>query len=441
MDGATKMREVILEGAYGVLPPGDSYDDSLPITFLRATEMMPNLRVDLSSCHRVAREYFNPKARINIGNVLLAVKGATIASNKCVAVIEDEPGEAVINGSIFRIKFKSAVNPKFAAVALDTPLMKRQMRLGLVANNGVDYLDKTLIHSLVFPASPPEVQQQIVLIYEDATAAYRAAHADAEQMFEGIDDYLLAELGITLPPEPENTIANRIFTAQRRELAGWRFDPLFHSFKLWHAIENANTPHKKLGHCCHYVRTGFAAGGEMQLFDDDGVIQLRPTNIDADRELIFDRNIYLDRALLTERIADVVQTGEVLFNNTNSQELVGKTVYLDIDGQPFFCSNHITRIGVIERELNAEYLTAVLNAYQRLKVFFSLCTNWNNQSGVNVDLLRQLPIPIPDLVKQTAIAGHIREIRNEAKRLRQQAETELEIAKRRIEAMLLRETA
>jgi len=74
-------------------------------------------------------------------------------------------------------------------------------------------------------------------------------------------------------------------------------------------------------------------------------------------------------------------------------------------------------------------------------VFFSLCTNWNNQSGVNVDLLRQLPIPVPSKGQQTAIAKHIRAIRQESKRLRQQAETELGHAKRRIEKMLLGEVA
>lgn len=295
--------------------------------------------------------------------------------------------------------------------------------------------------SLELPVPNLATQLMLVEDYKKAILAFEAAQVEANNLLKGIDDYLLAELGIKLPPEPENTIANRIFTAQRRELAGWRFDPLFHSFKLWHAIEGAHVPHKKLGLCCHYLKTGFAAGGDMQLFDDDGVIQLRPTNIDADRELIFDRNIYLDRTLLLERPDDIVKRGEVLFNNTNSQELVGKTTYMDIDGQPFFCSNHMTRIGVIEAEVNAEYLTAVLNAYQRLKVFFSLCTNWNNQSGVNVDLLRQLPIPIPDIEQQATIAAHIGSMRQEAKHLRQQAETELETAKRRIEAMLLGEAA
>lgn len=431
------MRTVIKEGAYGVLPPGDSYDDFLPITFIRATELKPNLQIDLASCHRVAQQYFLRKAKVNKGDVLLAVKGATIASKKSVALIQEDIGDAVVNGSIFRMQFKENVQPRFAAVVLDSPLMKKQMRLGLIANNGVDYLDKSLINKLVFPVPSVERQDAIVRLYEQASSNFQKAQQQAGELLSSIDTYLLAELGISLPPEPENTLASRIFTAQRRELAGWRFDPLFHSFKLWHAIEEASVPHKKLGFCCHTMKTGFAAGGDMQLFDDAGVIQLRPTNINANREWTFEKNIYLSDSLLVERPDDIVQPGEVLFNNTNSQELVGKTVYMGIEGQPFFCSNHMTRIRTIDTELNPEYLTAVLNAYQRLKVFFSLCTNWNNQSGVNVELLRQLPIPVPPIPVQLAIANHIGETRQEAQHLRQQAEIELDQVKRQIETLLL----
>lgn len=301
----------------------------------------------------------------------------------------------------------------------------------------VQSINTAELKNLEIPVPPIVTQSKVVSLYLDSLAVAKAQRERASMLLAGIDDYLLAELGIHLPPEPENTLASRIFTAQRRELAGWRFDPLFHAFKLWHAIEAAQVPTKKLGICCHYLKTGFAAGGDMQLFDDDGIIQLRPTNIDADREWIFDRNIYLDKALLLERPGDMVQPGEAVFNNTNSQELVGKTAYMDMDGQPFFCSNHMTRIAVIDDALDAEYLTALLNTYQRRKVFFSLCTNWNNQSGVNVDMLRQLPIPLPDKDKQAAIAEHIRNVREKAKRLRRQAETELESAKRRIEALLL----
>lgn len=45
-------------------------------------------------------------------------------------------------------------------------------------------------------------------------------HDRASMLLADIDDYLVAELGITLPPEPENTVASRIFTTLRREVAG-----------------------------------------------------------------------------------------------------------------------------------------------------------------------------------------------------------------------------
>ena len=270
-------------------------------------------------------------------------------------------------------------------------------------------------------------------------ARYAKLRKNAKQLQASIDKYLLEELGIHLPTKPENTIENRIFSTHRKELSGWRFDPLFHNFKLWQAIEEANIPHKNLGLCCQYIKTGFAAGGQMQLFDDSGVIQLRPTNINADRELVFERNIYLSNDLLAQKPDDIVQSGEVLFNNTNSQELVGKTIYMNIKENQFFCSNHMTRIKTNGTVLDPTYLAAILNTYQRLKVFFSLCTNWNNQSGINVELLRKLPIPLPNIHKQNKIAAHIREIRQEAKNLRQQAETELNQAKHQIESMLLGE--
>lgn len=306
-------------------------------------------------------------------------------------------------------------------------------------SSGHQRVDESFLKRLQIPLPDIDIQNRIVAEIELGQVTADAKRKVALDLLASMDDYLLAELGINLPPEPENSIANRIFTANYRELSGWRFDPLCHAFKLWHAIEEAHIPHKKLGLCCDYLKSGFAAGGNMQLFDDDGIIQIRPTNISADRELVFDKNIYLDKALLSEKSSDIVQYGEVLFNNTNSQELVGKTVYMNIEHQPFFCSNHMTRIKTHEAELNPEYLVAVLNAYQRLKVFFSLCTNWNNQSGVNVELLKQIPIPFPDINKQIAIAEHIRQIRSEANRLRAEAETELESAKRRIEAMLLGE--
>ena len=82
--------------------------------------------------------------------------------------------------------------------------------------------------------------------------------------------------------------------------------------------------------------------------------------------------------------------GGVVFNNTNSQELVGKTLFIENSIDAYY-SNHMTRIKIND-ELNPNYLWIILNFYQQKKIFFNLCTNWNNQSGVGLELLKNLKI-------------------------------------------------
>ena len=94
---------------------------------------------------------------------------------------------------------------------------------------------------------------------------------------------------------------------------------------------------------------------EAEAEETTEVIQLRPTNIDNYGRLYFDQNIYIDSAECEKRKDDLFQKGEVLFNNTNSQELVGRAalVLKDLD---YGFSNHITRIRVKEDLILSEWL-------------------------------------------------------------------------------------
>ncbi len=88
----------------------------------------------------------------------------------------------------------------------------------------------------------------------------------------------------------------------------------------------------------------------------------------------------------------------------NRDRKTQKTEILFIE-RCIFCSNHITRIECKKNLLNPFYLSIVLNLYQRMKVFFYICTNWNNQSGVNVELLKNIKIPLPPKEVQAQITA------------------------------------
>ncbi len=210
---------------------------------------------------------------------------------------------------------------------------------------------------------------------------------------------------------------NKVFIINKNELEG-RFDPLFYASDIFGFIKETKFNVKTVKEVSRYAIAGFGAGREDQDLTEKGYIQIRPTNIGEFGRLKFDKNIYLDSTYFLKKKENIIQKDDVLFNNTNSQELVGKTSYFDLDGT-FFHSNHITRIGVKKDLILPKFLWHLLNFYQQRKVFYSICTNWNNQSGVGLELLNSLKIPVPPKAVQEKIvqimdSAYLQKKQNEA---------------------------
>jgi len=290
--------------------------------------------------------------------------------------------------------------------------------------------------ALDYPAlfSIPIVNNRNIYInIQKSVAAKKQKEAEAQQLLDSIDSYLLAELGIELPEQVENTVQNRIFKTQFKVVTGKRLDPIFYFSDLNKFNEGSYDSHSLRAVSITFI-SGVGAGKQDQSDERQGIIQIRPTNINRHGDLKYDKNIYLPEDFQGEKI----EVDDILFNNTNSQELVGKTTILKEEKELFF-SNHITKITVNKSKVYPDYLENILNLYQRNRIFYSICTNWNNQSGIGLDVLKTLMIPVPPLEKQAEIANHITEVRNQAKQLHQQAKAELDQAKKEVEAMILGE--
>jgi restriction endonuclease S subunit len=154
--------------------------------------------------------------------------------------------------------------------------------------------------------------------------------------------------------------------------------------------------------------SGFAAGKQDQVDKDKGgIFQIRPTNILLDGEFALEEGKYVPESALGE--ADYIQLGEILFNNTNSSNLVGKSGLFQFDGQ-FVCSNHITRI-IPNEKIEREFLVLVLNALQSLGYFHRISTNFVNQAGINTETLAEVEIPLPPLAAQRALVAEMQAAR------------------------------
>ena len=197
---------------------------------------------------------------------------------------------------------------------------------------------------------------------------------------------------------PRNIDNNKVFIVNRSEIEN-RLDPLYYGSDFTKFFKHPYSV--RLKDVYINFSSGFGAGKNEQTTKDNGYIQIRPTNIDNDGFLKYEKNVYVP----LHKGVPFVKKGTVLFNNTNSQEWVGKTALLQEDSK-LYTSNHITSIIVNYSKVISEYLWIVLNIYQRNKVFYSICTNWNNQSGVGIDLLQSVKVPIPPISSQQEIVDY-----------------------------------
>jgi len=98
-----------------------------------------------------------------------------------------------------------------------------------------------------------------------------------------------------------------------------------------------------------------------------------------------------------------VHKGDVLFNRTNSYELVGKTAIFDLEGEFVFAS-YLIRIVPDVARLLPQYLSYYLNwddSQRRLKM---LATRGVSQSNISATKLKQFAIGLPLLAEQQEIA-------------------------------------
>ena len=156
-------------------------------------------------------------------------------------------------------------------------------------------------------------------------------------------------------------------------------------------------------------QSGFASGERT----NDGVVQLRMNNVTTKGALDWSSFI---RVPTTEKQLQKFQLnpGDILFNSTNSPELVGKTTIFENFKEPVVFSNHFVRLRVDDTKVVSKFLARWFGYKWQKGLFKRLCTRWVNQAAVRKEDLLALELPLPPLPEQERIAA----ILDKADRLR-----------------------
>ncbi len=418
---------VISEPEYGLGERAVPMSSDTDVKYIRITDFDDN---GIPDGHEfVTAEVVDPRYALHAGDILFARSGATVGKTY---LYTGNIGAAIFAGYCIRFRFNpTLVLPEFVYIYTKTRRYQIWVK-SIQRPSGQPNINKEEFKSFTIPLPPLDIQHTLVAEIEAVRKSRQAKLNDADALLKSLDGWLLTQLGIVIPPKSKH----KVFAARLGEARG-RVDVAFHSPRfrtIRESIENGKYAARTVGSFCVSIKSGFAAGKQDQAENDtDGVPHLRPLNLSIYGDLSLKGTKYVPRTSLATH--DLCQQGEVLFNNTNSEELVGKSTVFDL-AVDCACSNHMTRLNLIP-DASPYFIAALFNALRSTGYLGILATNFVNQAGINTETLSALRIPFPALDIQQTILSEAARRRAEARRLRAVAEAEWQAAKEQFEHQLL----
>lgn len=144
-------------------------------------------------------------------------------------------------------------------------------------------------------------------------------------------------------------------------------------------------------------QNGFAEGKR----DDDGVRQLRMNNITSEFNIDLKEIIRVPKRKNFEKY--LMKDNDILFNNTNSPELVGKSILVKNLPYEMTFSNHFTRIRIKNNLVLPDYFYYWLFINFKIGLFQARCTRWVNQAAIQTSELFKLKMLLPPIEQQKHI--------------------------------------
>lgn len=356
--------------------------------------------------------------RIFPGDLLISIAG-TIGR---VAVVRADNfnGPVILTENCAKIHLNEQIIPEYMALLLQSDPLQKQMERDYIQTT-IPKLGLDRIRQIRLPRIPsPTAQAAVVAQWRLALNKFLFAQKTSTEHLASIGSYVLSALDITLPPEPENTIANRIFTAQRKELAGWRYDPqALHPERegCVDALRRLNS--LPLKSACRFVR-------DLRLEISGGTTYIGLENIESNTG----RYVPSDKKD-TVSSAFAFRKGQVLFPKL--RPYLNKVFFAPFDG---LCS---TEFHVLEGcSVSSAFLAIFLRSQVVVKQTMHLMSG-NTLPRLQTEDIEDLLVPVVDPTLQETIVKEASRRMSDAENALSNAEVDLIAAKSRIEAMLLGE--
>lgn len=219
-----KLRDYALSFAGGVTPKkseGDKYysDAENGVPFLRVQNLQTTGELFLDGCIYINEDTHNgllKRSQVSEGDLLIKITGV---GRMAIASVAPKNFVGNTNQHMVVVKTGNVAISKYLAHYLNLDIIEKIASRHSTGGTR-PALDYPSLKNL------PVIEGLDFSLIDDAIKAKKAKEEEAKQLLNSIDDYLLKELGITIP-DVENRLENRIFLSSFSKIEGNRIDPVF----------------------------------------------------------------------------------------------------------------------------------------------------------------------------------------------------------------------
>ena len=375
-------------------------DSQVGIPFLRVQNLQTNGELSLNECIYVNEETHNgllKRSQVSGGDLLVKITGV---GRMAIASVAPNDFVGNTNQHMVVIKTGNSSISKYLAHYLNLDIIE-QIASRHSTGGTRPALDYPSLKNI------PIIEGLDFSIIDNAIKAKKAKEIEAQQLLDSIGDYLLKELGITIP-NVDNGLNNRIFFSSFSKIEGNRIDPIY-SLYLGKNASSTKCENICLRSIAHIVKGNALSSSDVE----DGNIP-------------------------------VIAGGQTSPYNHSHSNYEGNIITVSASGAysgyvwyhdyPIYATDCCVIYSKDESRFMTKYLFEVLKLQQ--KDIYRLQTG-AAQPHVYAADLQMLNIPIVSIEKQQEIVNYIADIRTRAKALQTEGKAILEDAKRKVEQMII----
>jgi len=267
------------------------------------------------------------------------------------------------------------------------------------------------LSNIIIPVPDTNVQENLVYEYDLKLETAKKLEEKANNLESEIESYLLDELGIEIKKTEK---LKGLQFLRFKDMEKWNVDYLLNKVNL-ELLEKCKYNVVRFEKIIEKSQYGIS---EKALNIKTGVPMLRMNNI-------YNSELKLDNLKYTNLKRDefpnlFLNKFDLLFNRTNSKELVGKSAIFDLSGDFVFAS-YLIRIKIFFELANVYYVNYILNSKIGRFQINLISRQILGQANVNASELKNLLFPLPPIEVQNQIVNKISSLKSQAKELKKEA--------------------